>query len=69
MSLKKLIIKEKQKINSKLNAWPKKNSNNNFLDILLLTGEALRDADNCEFVPIYEDKDGDWMLAGDVPWE
>ncbi|OMO54199.1 AUX/IAA protein [Corchorus capsularis] len=32
-------------------------------------GEALRDADNCEFVPIYEDKDGDWMLAGDVPWE
>ncbi|XVF86558.1 hypothetical protein PTKIN_Ptkin18bG0051600 [Pterospermum kingtungense] len=30
--------------------------------------EALRDADNREFVPIYEDKDGDWMLAGDVPW-
>ncbi|XP_010537941.1 PREDICTED: auxin-induced protein 22C [Tarenaya hassleriana] len=22
-----------------------------------------------EYVPIYEDKDGDWMLAGDVPWE
>ncbi|PPS19722.1 hypothetical protein GOBAR_AA00849 [Gossypium barbadense] len=22
-----------------------------------------------EFVPTYEDKDGDWMLAGDVPWE
>ncbi|XWS11875.1 hypothetical protein CRYUN_Cryun37aG0038600 [Craigia yunnanensis] len=34
-----------------------------------LFGEALRDADNCEFVPIYEDKDGDWMLVGDVPWE
>ncbi|GMI82057.1 indole-3-acetic acid inducible 19, MASSUGU 2 [Hibiscus trionum] len=34
-----------------------------------LFGEALRDADRCEFVPIYEDKDGDWMLAGDVPWE
>ncbi|XP_022720890.1 auxin-induced protein AUX22-like [Durio zibethinus] len=34
-----------------------------------LFGEALRDADSCEFVPIYEDKDGDWMLAGDVPWE
>ncbi|GLT52089.1 hypothetical protein SLA2020_254510 [Shorea laevis] len=31
--------------------------------------EALKDADSCEFVPIYEDKDGDWMLAGDVPWE
>ncbi|CDY53305.1 BnaA09g56620D [Brassica napus] len=22
-----------------------------------------------ECVPIYEDRDGDWMLAGDVPWE
>jgi hypothetical protein len=29
----------------------------------LLTGEALKDADNCEQVPIYEDKDGDWMKA------
>ncbi|KAH0849148.1 hypothetical protein HID58_044032 [Brassica napus] len=26
------------------------------------------DGDNCEYVTIYEDKDGDWMLAGDVPW-
>ncbi|KAL7191362.1 hypothetical protein ACSBR2_023439 [Camellia fascicularis] len=31
--------------------------------------EALRNADNCEFITIYEDKDGDWMLVGDVPWE
>lgn len=22
-----------------------------------------------DYVPTYEDKDGDWMLAGDVPWE
>ncbi|XP_030456718.1 auxin-induced protein 22D-like [Syzygium oleosum] len=22
-----------------------------------------------EFAPTYEDKDGDWMLMGDVPWE
>eukprot|EP00268_Persea_americana_P061169 TRINITY_DN76_c1_g1_i2.p1 TRINITY_DN76_c1_g1~~TRINITY_DN76_c1_g1_i2.p1 ORF type:complete len:186 (+),score=44.26 TRINITY_DN76_c1_g1_i2:168-725(+) len=22
-----------------------------------------------EYKPIYEDKDGDWMLVGDVPWE
>lgn len=22
-----------------------------------------------EFAPTYEDKDGDWMLAGDVPWD
>ncbi|GAA0148142.1 hypothetical protein LIER_07665 [Lithospermum erythrorhizon] len=25
--------------------------------------------DSSEYVPIYEDKDGDWMLVGDVPWE
>ncbi|GMG99604.1 hypothetical protein Nepgr_001444 [Nepenthes gracilis] len=25
--------------------------------------------DSSEYVPTYEDKDGDWMLAGDVPWE
>ncbi|CAL0322020.1 unnamed protein product [Lupinus luteus] len=31
--------------------------------------EALKDGENCEEVPIYEDKDGDWMLVGDVPWE
>jgi len=35
----------------------------------LLTVEALKNADNSEHVPIYEDKDGDWMLVGDVPWE
>lgn len=22
-----------------------------------------------EYVPTYEDKDGDWMLIGDVPWK
>ncbi|KAF2298426.1 hypothetical protein GH714_023550 [Hevea brasiliensis] len=22
-----------------------------------------------EFAPTYEDKDGDWMLVGDVPWD
>ncbi|KAL0319203.1 UNVERIFIED_CONTAM: Auxin-induced protein IAA6 [Sesamum angustifolium] len=31
--------------------------------------DALEDADKCEYVPIYEDKDTDWMLLGDVPWE
>ncbi|XP_031104607.1 auxin-induced protein AUX22-like [Ipomoea triloba] len=30
--------------------------------------EALKDADSSEYAPIYEDKDGDWMLVGDVPW-
>lgn len=22
-----------------------------------------------EYVAIYEDKEGDWMLVGDVPWK
>ncbi|RDX63544.1 Auxin-induced protein AUX28 [Mucuna pruriens] len=22
-----------------------------------------------DYVPTYEDRDGDWMLVGDVPWE
>ena len=22
-----------------------------------------------DFAPTYQDKDGDWMLVGDVPWE
>jgi len=22
-----------------------------------------------EYVPIYKDKDGDWMMIGDVPWK
>ncbi|XP_076958694.1 auxin-induced protein 22D-like [Bidens hawaiensis] len=24
---------------------------------------------NSEYAPTYEDKDGDWMLVGDVPWD
>ncbi|XP_074287581.1 auxin-induced protein IAA6-like [Silene latifolia] len=34
-----------------------------------MTKEALEEyAENCEYVLIYEDKDGDWLLVGDVPW-
>lgn len=22
-----------------------------------------------DYVPTYEDKDGDWMMVGDVPWK
>ncbi|XP_057424868.1 auxin-induced protein AUX28-like [Lotus japonicus] len=29
----------------------------------------LMDLLNSDYVPTYEDKDGDWMLVGDVPWE
>ncbi|XP_021609144.2 auxin-induced protein AUX22 [Manihot esculenta] len=34
-------------------------------------GKALKDAECSDYVyvPIYEDKDGDWLLLGDVPWE
>ncbi|XAR67743.1 hypothetical protein NMG60_11002632 [Bertholletia excelsa] len=27
------------------------------------------DLSGSDYVPTYEDKDGDWMLVGDVPWE
>ncbi|XP_058074670.1 auxin-induced protein IAA6-like [Magnolia sinica] len=30
---------------------------------------GIKDSENSEYIPIYEDKDGDWMLVGDVPWE
>ncbi|XP_028103253.1 auxin-induced protein AUX22-like [Camellia sinensis] len=39
------------------------------LEKLFGIGEELRDEESSEYVPIYEDKDGDWMLVGDVPWE
>ncbi|KAM1359786.1 hypothetical protein ACFX11_046746 [Malus domestica] len=26
-------------------------------------------ANGVEYVPTYEDRDGDWMLVGDVPWK
>ncbi|CAM8965456.1 hypothetical protein QQ045_005856 [Rhodiola kirilowii] len=31
-------------------------------------GEYL-EREGSKYVPTYEDKDGDWMLVGDVPWE
>ncbi|KAG9133999.1 hypothetical protein Leryth_004705 [Lithospermum erythrorhizon] len=34
------------------------NENNKLMDLL----------NSSDFVPTYEDKDGDWMLVGDVPW-
>uniref|UniRef100_A0A7N0TT91 Auxin-responsive protein n=2 Tax=Kalanchoe fedtschenkoi TaxID=63787 RepID=A0A7N0TT91_KALFE len=30
---------------------------------------SINEGDGSEYVPIYEDKDGDWMLVGDVPWQ
>ncbi|KAF6166990.1 hypothetical protein GIB67_030479 [Kingdonia uniflora] len=32
-------------------------------------GELVMESENSEYIPIYEDKDGDWMLLGDEPWE
>lgn len=45
----------------------------NYFDLV----KALEGMFNCtigkqgadEYAPTYEDKDGDWMLVGDVPWE
>ncbi|KAF7843306.1 auxin-responsive protein IAA17 [Senna tora] len=35
-----------------------------------LNERKLMDLGNgAEYVPTYEDRDGDWMLAGDVPWK
>ncbi|XP_010479813.1 PREDICTED: auxin-responsive protein IAA6 [Camelina sativa] len=28
-----------------------------------------KEGENCEHITIYEDKDRDWMLVGDVPWQ
>lgn len=30
---------------------------------------AVEPVKGTEYVPTYEDKDGDWMLVGDVPWK
>ncbi|XP_047342515.1 auxin-induced protein IAA6-like [Impatiens glandulifera] len=40
-------------------------------DCIGIADQSLNDDDdnNSEYVPIYEDKEGDWMLVGDVPWE
>lgn len=32
-------------------------------------GKLMDVLNSSEYVPTYEDKDGDWMLVGDVPWE
>lgn len=36
----------------------------------LMNERKLMDSGNgIEYMPTYEDKDGDWMLVGDVPWK
>ncbi|XP_059458369.1 auxin-induced protein AUX22-like [Corylus avellana] len=37
-------------------------------DCFAIGDQALKDAESSKQVPIYEDKDGDWLLVGDVPW-
>ncbi|KAE8682405.1 Auxin-responsive protein IAA30 [Hibiscus syriacus] len=34
-----------------------------------LNDKKLDQVNGIEYVPTYEDKDGDWMLVGDVPWQ
>lgn len=39
-------------------------------DFMNISESKLMDLLNgSDYVPTYEDKDGDWMLVGDVPWE
>jgi hypothetical protein len=40
------------------------------LDFVILGEYSEREGyKGSEYAPTYEDKDGDWMLVGDVPWE
>ncbi|KAK9666252.1 hypothetical protein RND81_14G171500 [Saponaria officinalis] len=32
-------------------------------------GKLMDTVNGSEYVPTYEDKDGDWMMVGDVPWK
>jgi len=32
-------------------------------------GKLVNPVSGADVVTTYEDKDGDWMLVGDVPWE
>ncbi|KAK8581244.1 hypothetical protein V6N13_144283 [Hibiscus sabdariffa] len=34
-----------------------------------LNEKKMEQVNGIEYVPTYEDKDGDWMLVGDVPWQ
>ncbi|KAL1551464.1 Auxin-responsive protein iaa1 [Salvia divinorum] len=40
-----------------------------FLTISVNERKMVNSANGLEYVPTYEDKDGDWMLVGDVPWK
>lgn len=31
--------------------------------------KIINPANGAEYMPTYEDTDGDWMLVGDVPWK
>ncbi|KAL7114183.1 hypothetical protein ACP275_04G104200 [Erythranthe tilingii] len=41
-----------------------------FAFLTILSERKMMDSGNgIEYVPTYEDRDGDWMLVGDVPWK
>lgn len=37
--------------------------------MIILFLQKSGDECDCEYTPIYEDENGDWMLVGFVPWE
>ncbi|XP_071691972.1 auxin-induced protein AUX22-like isoform X3 [Rutidosis leptorrhynchoides] len=44
------------------------NSFRGYSDFVMALENLFGLGDTSEYTPIYEDKDGDWMLVGDVPW-
>ncbi|XP_076923819.1 auxin-induced protein AUX22-like [Bidens hawaiensis] len=40
-----------------------------YSDFVIALGNLFGIGDEGEYIPIYEDKNGDWMLVGFVPWE
>ena len=38
-------------------------------DLMMNESKLIDLLNGSDYVPTYEDKDGDWMLVGDVPWE
>ncbi|KAJ4830744.1 Auxin-induced protein aux28 [Turnera subulata] len=45
------------------------NSGSNGMKDFLNESKIVDLLNGTDYVPTYEDKDGDWMLVGDVPWE
>lgn len=41
----------------------------NFTGYYLNERKLVNPGNGIEYVPMYEDKEGDWIMVGDVPWK